>query len=54
MEVSILGNHDYGDYVDWDSEGRKRTDLKDFKTTDRKEIGLIAFKMIVDIEQGER
>lgn len=30
---STLGNHDYGDYVSWDSEAAKRKNLEDLKAT---------------------
>tara|TARA_R110002049_G_scaffold279949_3_gene459150 strand:+ start:8318 stop:9553 length:1236 start_codon:yes stop_codon:yes gene_type:complete len=35
---SILGNHDYGDYVSWDSEAAKNQNLEDLKSL-QKEIG---------------
>lgn len=35
---SILGNHDYGDYVDWDSETEKEVDLQKLKNL-QKEMG---------------
>ena len=35
---SVLGNHDYGDYVDWDSEAEKKQNLEDLKAL-QKEIG---------------
>jgi len=35
---SILGNHDYGDYVDWDSTEAKQKNLEDLKSI-QKEIG---------------
>ncbi|MGJ8737955.1 metallophosphoesterase [Zobellia laminariae] len=31
-KFSILGNHDYGDYVDWDTEEAKHQNLEDLKT----------------------
>jgi len=37
-KFSILGNHDYGDYVDWPSEEEKEQNLKDLKNL-QKEIG---------------
>tara|TARA_R110002051_G_scaffold159536_3_gene230957 strand:- start:20385 stop:21614 length:1230 start_codon:yes stop_codon:yes gene_type:complete len=37
-KYSILGNHDYGDYVDWDSEEEKEQNLEDLKQL-QKEIG---------------
>jgi len=35
---SVLGNHDYGDYVDWSSAAAKKQNLEDLKTL-QKEIG---------------
>jgi len=35
---SVLGNHDYGDYVSWDSNEAKNQNLEDLKTL-QKEIG---------------
>ena len=35
---SVLGNHDYGDYVDWDSEEAKHNNLEDLKAI-QKEMG---------------
>jgi predicted MPP superfamily phosphohydrolase len=35
---SVLGNHDYGDYVKWDSEEEKKQNLKDLKAI-QKDIG---------------
>ena len=35
---SVLGNHDYGDYVDWDSAEAKHKNLEDLKAI-QKEIG---------------
>lgn len=37
-KFSILGNHDYGDYVDWDTEEEKSSNLEDLKNI-QKEIG---------------
>tara|TARA_R110000868_G_scaffold319800_1_gene580785 strand:+ start:3775 stop:5004 length:1230 start_codon:yes stop_codon:yes gene_type:complete len=37
-KFSILGNHDYGDYVDWNSEDEKAQNLEDLKKL-QKEIG---------------
>jgi len=37
-KYSVLGNHDYGDYVDWDSEVAKAKNLEDLKSL-QKEIG---------------
>ena len=35
---SVLGNHDYGDYINWDSEEDKKQNLEDLKVL-QKEIG---------------
>ena len=35
---SVLGNHDYGDYVKWDSDEAKAQNLEDLKSL-QKEIG---------------
>jgi predicted MPP superfamily phosphohydrolase len=35
---SVLGNHDYGDYVDWESQEAKRQNLEDLKAL-QKEMG---------------
>jgi hypothetical protein len=37
-KFSILGNHDYGDYVDWDNEEEKHNNLNELKQI-QKEIG---------------
>lgn len=37
-KFSVLGNHDYGDYVDWSSKEEKVQNLKDLKAI-QKEIG---------------
>ena len=37
-KFSILGNHDYGDYVDWNSEEEKHNNLEELKQI-QKEIG---------------
>ena len=34
-KYSILGNHDYGDYVPWDTEERKAQNLQDLKAMQR-------------------
>ncbi|KKM95250.1 hypothetical protein LCGC14_1190120 [marine sediment metagenome] len=34
-KFSVLGNHDYGDYVDWETEALKRQNLEDLKTIQR-------------------
>ncbi len=37
-KFSVLGNHDYGDYVNWDSKEAKEANLKDLKNI-QKEMG---------------
>lgn len=37
-KFSVLGNHDYGDYVDWNSQAEKSQNLEDLKTI-QKDIG---------------
>ncbi|MFI8603326.1 metallophosphoesterase [Cellulophaga baltica] len=37
-KFSVLGNHDYGDYVDWDTEEEKAANLDDLKRI-QKEMG---------------
>lgn len=37
-KFSVLGNHDYGDYVSWDSEAAKHQNLEDLKAI-QKQIG---------------
>jgi len=37
-KYSVLGNHDYGDYVQWKNKGEKEKNMKDMKTF-QKEIG---------------
>ena len=37
-KFSVLGNHDYGDYVDWENEQAKAQNLEDLKAI-QKEIG---------------
>ncbi|WP_159021911.1 metallophosphoesterase [Formosa sp. L2A11] len=39
-KFSVLGNHDYGDYVEWDSKADKAKNLEDLKTI-QKEIGFV-------------
>ena len=34
-KFSILGNHDYGDYVEWETEALKRNNLEELKTLQR-------------------
>ncbi|GMN06032.1 metallophosphoesterase [Croceitalea sp. MTPC5] len=43
-KYSILGNHDYGDYVSWDTEQGKKQNLEDLKTM-QKEMG---FDLLLD------
>ena len=43
-KFSILGNHDYGDYVKWDSDNNKRINLQNLKTHHR-ELG---FRLLLD------
>jgi predicted MPP superfamily phosphohydrolase len=37
-KFSVLGNHDYGDYVSWESDAAKHQNLEDLKTI-QKQIG---------------
>jgi predicted MPP superfamily phosphohydrolase len=32
LKISVLGNHDYGEYVTWPSEAHKAQNFKDIKT----------------------
>ncbi|WP_072994611.1 metallophosphoesterase [Pseudozobellia thermophila] len=34
-KFSVLGNHDYGDYIEWDTEESKRQNLEDLKSLQR-------------------
>jgi len=43
-QFSILGNHDYGDYIKWDNEPQKRENLENLKKH-HQEIG---FKLLLD------
>lgn len=43
-KFSVLGNHDYGDYVEWETEELKRRNLEDLKTL-QKEMG---FKLLLN------
>ncbi|QXV67320.1 metallophosphoesterase [Mucilaginibacter sp. 21P] len=43
-QFSILGNHDYGDYIQWDSEQAKRDNLEKLKRH-HKELG---FRLLLD------
>lgn len=49
---SILGNHDYGDYVDWESEAAKRQNMEDLKRA-QKEMGFrLLLNESVSLEKG--
>ncbi|MFD2147368.1 metallophosphoesterase [Mucilaginibacter antarcticus] len=43
-QFSILGNHDYGDYIKWDSEAKKQANLERLKQH-HKELG---FRLLLD------
>ena len=43
-KFSILGNHDYGEYLDWDSEKEKAQNFEDVKETHAK----IGFKLLLN------
>lgn len=43
-QFSVLGNHDYGDYVKWDSDAAKRENLQQLK----KYHAEIGFKLLLD------
>ncbi len=43
-QFSVLGNHDYGDYVKWESEANKRANLEQLKSL-HKEIG---YRLLLD------
>jgi predicted MPP superfamily phosphohydrolase len=53
-QFSILGNHDYGDYVKWDTEQNKRANLDQLKAYHR-ELG---YKLLLDehveIQRGDQ
>jgi predicted MPP superfamily phosphohydrolase len=54
-QFSILGNHDYGDYVKWESEEKKRQNLQQLKNY-HKELG---YKLLLDehvelVKDGQR
>lgn len=34
-KFSVLGNHDYGDYIEWETEAAKRTNLEELKKLQR-------------------
>lgn len=49
---SVLGNHDYGDYVQWESQEAKHQNLEDLKTL-QKEIGFnLLLNESIYIEKG--
>lgn len=49
---SILGNHDYGDYTDWENDAAKRQNLEDLKRT-QKEMGFrLLLNESVTLEKG--
>jgi predicted MPP superfamily phosphohydrolase len=52
---SILGNHDYGDYVSWDSDTTKRENLERLKTFER-EMGwkLLMNEHIIFEREGQK
>ncbi|TDO22806.1 metallophosphoesterase [Pedobacter duraquae] len=43
-KFSILGNHDYGDYVKWDTDTNKRANLQDLKN----HHGELGFRLLLD------
>ncbi len=43
-QFSVLGNHDYGDYVRWDNEANKRANLEQLKSL-HKQMG---YKLLLD------
>jgi len=43
-KYSVLGNHDYGDYMKWDSEAAKANNLADLKGVHKK----IGFRLLLD------
>lgn len=43
-QFSILGNHDYGDYVKWDSEQNKRANLEQLKSYHRQ----LGYRLLLD------
>jgi predicted MPP superfamily phosphohydrolase len=43
-KYSVLGNHDYGDYMKWDSEAAKANNLVDLKGVHKK----IGFRLLLD------
>ncbi|MDB5154928.1 MAG: metallophosphoesterase [Mucilaginibacter sp.] len=53
-QYSILGNHDYGDYIKWNSEAEKAANLEHLKQQHRK----LGYRLLLDenvvIEKGEQ
>jgi predicted MPP superfamily phosphohydrolase len=51
-QFSILGNHDYGDYIEWDSEAEKAANLEELKNQHKK----LGYRLLLDenleIEKG--
>ncbi|RYE56422.1 MAG: metallophosphoesterase [Sphingobacteriales bacterium] len=43
-QFSVLGNHDYGDYVKWQNEGAKRNNLEQLKAYHQQ----LGFKLLLD------
>lgn len=54
-QFSVLGNHDYGDYVKWESEDNKRANLNQLKAL-HKQMGyrLLLDEHVVISKNGER
>lgn len=49
---SVLGNHDYGDYTDWENDAAKQQNLEDLKRT-QKEMGFrLLLNESVTLEKG--
>ncbi|MDB5136125.1 MAG: metallophosphoesterase [Mucilaginibacter sp.] len=43
-QFSILGNHDYGDYIEWDSEAEKAANLEQLKQQHKK----LGYRLLLD------
>jgi len=43
-QFSVLGNHDYGDYVKWESESNKRANLEQLKSLH----GQMGYRLLLD------
>lgn len=43
-QFSILGNHDYGDYIEWDSEAEKAANLEELKNQHKK----LGYRLLLD------